>query len=122
MSSIVAVTAKLDEQAIELDTLSKALAETERKLEPLEKFYEEAVDDFETSCWDAHVKEDAKLPPSELRERLARRTIPEQVLNERAGLLAKRKRLEKRIRHLGDAIDAQRSIVAALRSEMEATR
>lgn len=120
MSSVVEVTGKLDQQATELDELSKTLASTERKLEPLETFYEEALDDFEVGCWDSHVKEEAKLPPAEMRERLARRTMPEKVLTERATLLAKRKRLEKRIKALGSAIDAQRSILSALKLEIEA--
>jgi hypothetical protein len=120
VSSVVEVTGKLDQQATELDELSKTLASTERKLEPLETFYEEALDDFETGCWDEHVKNEAKLPPAEMRERLARRTMPEKVLAERATLLAKRKRLEKRIKALGNAIDAQRSILSALKMELEA--
>jgi hypothetical protein len=120
MSSVVEVTGKLDSMATELDELSKALAVTERKLEPVETYYEEALNDFETGCWDAHVKEEAKLPSAELRERLARRTMSEKMLTERAALLAKRKRLEKRIKALGSAIGAQRSILSALKMELEA--
>lgn len=122
MTDPAAVMAKLDQQAAELDELSKGLAVTERKLEPLEAFYAEALDDFEVGCWDRHVKEEAKLPSADMRERLARRTMPDRVLSERAALLAKRKRLERRIKDLGGAIDAQRSILSALKSELEAAR
>jgi hypothetical protein len=106
--------------AAELDELSKGLAITERKLEPMQTFYEEAVDDFEVGCWDEHIKNEAKLPPAEMRERLARRTMPDKILSERATLIAKRNRIEKRIKALGNAIDAQRSILSALKLELEA--
>ncbi len=101
MSGVVEVTGRLDMMAVELDTLSKALAVVERQLEPLDTFYAEALDDFECGSWDAHVKEEAKL-------------------SERAALLAKRRRLEKRIKALGQQIDAQRSILSALKYELEA--
>lgn len=120
MSSVVEVTGRLDSMATELDELSKALAATERKLEPLQTFYEEALDDFEVGCWDAHVKDEAKLPSAEMRERLARRTMPERILSERAAAVAKRNRLQQRIKHLGAEIDAQRSILSALKMELEA--
>ncbi len=120
MSSVVEVTGKLDTMAHELDELSKGLAMTERKLEPMQTFYEEALDDFVCGCWDEHVKNETKLPPAEMRERLARRTMPERILSERAALLAKRDRLMKRIKALGQQIDAQRSILSALKLEIEA--
>jgi hypothetical protein len=120
VSSVVAVTSKLDQMAAELDELSKGLAITERKLEPMQTFYEEALDDFEVGCWDEHVKHETKLPPAEMRERLARRTMPDKILSERATLLAKRNRIEKRIKALGTAVDAQRSILSALKTELQA--
>lgn len=120
MSSVLEVMSRLDEYAVELDKRSKELAQVERELEPVEQFIEEFTDDFECALWEAHTKRDEKLPSAELRERLARKQMPAEVVTRHGRLLARRKRLEKRIRHLGDVIDAQRSILSALKAEMEA--
>lgn len=115
------VMAKLDGYAGELDKRSKELADSERKLEPLETFFEEFLDDFETSCWEAHVKEDEKLPSEAMRLRLARKAMPSEVLTEHASCLARRKRLQRRIKDLEGCIDAQRSLLSALKQEAEAS-
>jgi hypothetical protein len=119
VSSVVEVTGRLDRQATELDELSKALTITERKLEPVETLIGEFEDDFAAGWWERHEKGE-KLPPEAIRDALCRQALPEKLRQEHASLLAKRKRLEKRIKHLGAAIDAQRSILSALKLELEA--
>ena len=119
MSDVASVTGKLDAQAQELDKLSRELGQTERDLAPVEECYESYLDTFETGLWDLHVAGD-KLPPAEIRLRLARREMDKALLGEYSALIRKRKRLEKRIKALGSAIDAQRSILSALKQELAA--
>ncbi len=116
------VLVKLDSYAAELDSCSRKLADVESELEPLNNVYEEAMDDFEAQLWENHEDREQKLPPEKMREVLARRSIKREIREQRATLLSRRKRLEKRIRTLSDLVDAQRSILSALKSEMEATR
>ncbi len=115
-----ALMGQLEGLAAELDKRTREQAQVERELDPLDEFYEEALNDFEVSCWDAHVNEEAKLPSAEMRERLARRTMPGQVLSERAQKAAKRRRLERRVKALGTLIDAKRSALSAAKAELEA--
>ena len=116
------VLVKLDSYAAELDSCSRKLADVESELEPLNNVYEEAMDDAEASFWERHEDEGDKLPPQHMREVLARRSIKREIREQRAVLLSRRKRLEKRIRTLSDLVDAQRSILSALKAELEAVR
>ncbi len=116
------VLVKLDAYASELDGCSRKLAQVEEELEPRNSIYEEAMDDYEAQCWENHEDRGDKLPPQHMREVLARRSISREIRDQRAVLLSRRKRLEKRIRTLSDLVDAQRSILSALKSEMEAVR
>ncbi len=115
------VLVKLDSYASELDSCSRKLADVEDKLEPLNHVFEEAMDDFEAQLWESHEDRGEKLPPEKMREVLARRSIKREVRDQRAVLLSRRKRLEKRIRTLSGLVDAQRSILSALKAEMQAT-
>jgi hypothetical protein len=117
----VGVRKDLDAYALELDKRSKEEAEVNRELEPLEEFIEEALNDFEVSCWDKHVQEEAKLPSEAMRIRLAKRTMPAEILANQGRLIARRKRLERRQKALQTLIDARRSSLSALKSELEAT-
>lgn len=112
--------AELQDLAGELDKRTREQAHVERQLEPLDAFYEEALDDFEVACWDEHVKNEAKLPSAEMRERLARRTMPDRILSERSAMAARRRRLERRVKALGVLIDAKRSALSAAKVELEA--
>lgn len=114
------LTAELEALAAELDKRTREQADVERQLEPLDAFYEEALDDFEVATWDEHVNNEAKLPSAEMRERLARRTMPAKVLAERSQKAARRKRLERRTKALGVLIDAKRSALSAAKAELEA--
>ncbi len=121
-ADIGTVLLKLDAYAAELDACSRKLAAVEEELEPLEVAYNEAMDDLEAMYWNAHENDDAKLPPQHMREALSRKSLRSAFSHERALFLSKRKRLEKRIRTLAELVDAQRSILSALKSEMEAIR
>lgn len=116
------VMAKLDSLAAELDELSKALAETERQLEPVEAKYEEWLSDYEANLWEESQLGDQKFPPEKLRLRMAHRAMAAELLGSFNALRAKRKRLEQRIGSIRVQVDAQRSILSALKTELEASR
>ena len=114
---------RLSALADELDLRSNQLAEVERSLEPAEREYSAFVDAYEVGLWTRHENGDmAKLPSEALRLKLARAAMPPEMLGTYEGLLASRKRLEKRIAALKPQVDAQRSILSALKMEMEAVR
>lgn len=132
MSSAVEVMGKLDRYAGDLDTLSNDLASTERELsgyilpsgievQGVEKEYEDWLDTFETGLWSKHVNDDAKLPSEQMRLRLARMEMPSDLLGRYTTLVAKRKRLEKRIGSLKTQVSAQQSILSALKLEAESS-
>jgi hypothetical protein len=122
MSDVAACIERLRECADELDTLSRQLHKTERDLEPVEREYQQFVDDYAVGLWKKHQDEGVKLPPEALRLKLAEREMDPALLGRYVGLVMGRKRAEKRIRDLRSAVDAQRSILSALKTEMEATR
>ena len=118
------VMARLDALSQELDHVSKELAKTEEEVEPIEAQYEERVTDWETALWD-QCREDPetqKWPPEKLRTRMAHKAFDAVLLAQMTALQAKRKRLEKRVGSIKVQVDAQRSILSALKTEAEATR
>ena len=117
-----APTAALSGIAQELDALSASLAKTERDLVPVELEYEKFMADHEIGMWTAYVNDGAKLPPEKLRERLGHQAMPAELYGRYVALSKSRKRMEKRIGALKAAADAQRSILSALKAEMEASR
>src|ERR1700679_3072624 len=118
MTSPAEVMSTLEALVVELDTRSKDLAETERNLEPAEARYEESVGDWAASLWN---EPDAKWPPEKLRLRMAHKAMDPQLLGAVQTGQAKRKRLEKRIGSIKVQVDAQRSILSALKAELEAS-
>jgi phosphoenolpyruvate-protein kinase (PTS system EI component) len=120
--SVGSTTVVLTEISNELLTLSQALQQVEKRLEPLERSYEEDFADFEAGMFKRYEDGEGKWPGEETRERLYRRTMPQESRQELMRLQAARKRAEKRISSLKAAADAQRSILSALKVEMEATR
>jgi hypothetical protein len=120
VADVISSMNRLDDCATELDRLSKKLAETERELEVAETDYVLFVDAFEVGLWDKHLEGD-KLPSAEMRLKLAHRAIPTEVLGRYSHLLSSRKRLEKRISSVKVIVDAQRSILSALKVEMDAS-
>ena len=127
----VTVMARLDTLAGELDQRSNQLAQVERELNGYKamgaervkgvgELYEEWLDAFVVGLWDKHVKDDAKMPSEEVRLRMARTQMPPQMLGQYADLMSQRKRLENRIRDIGKQVEAQRSILSALKQSAEA--
>lgn len=121
MSTVMQSRDALSAIARELDTLSATLADVERRLEPVEEEYDRFVRDFETGMWTRHVEEDARLPSERLRLQLAHQQMPPDLYGRYFALVKSRKRIEKRIGALKAAADAQRSVLSALKVELEAT-
>lgn len=114
--------ATLDGIAREMDALSASLAKLEREYEPVERAYEDFLSDFETGLWAKHIDDGDKFPPEKLRVQLAHRAMPTDLYGKYFAFTKSRKRMEKRIGALKSSCDAQRSILSALKMEMEATR
>jgi hypothetical protein len=113
---------RLDAHAKELDTLSRGLAEVQRQLEPVEVNYQAFVDDFEVGLYLKSEQEDGpRLPSEAMRLKLARRAMAPELLGKRDGLIRKRDRMAKRIDDLSRVCNAERSILSALKEEMNAT-
>lgn len=118
-----AVMAKLDQLAAELDNRSSELANVERKLGPVEDEYDDFYEAFVAGMFEG---EDGKrLPGEDVRRALCHQRLrvekPE-LLGRYRDLNRSRKRLEKRLGSVKSAVDAQRSVLSALKAELEATR
>jgi hypothetical protein len=123
MSTPAEAMGKLDAAAQELDDLSKKLGRVELDLEDAEKAYQDFIDDFELGLWRKHLDQGAVFPPTvKLRLQLAHEAMDPVVLGRFIGLKNRRDRIEKRIKSLGKVADAQRSILSALKVELEASR
>ena len=116
------VMVKLDTLADELDKRSKEMAETEREMETSERLYEGWLGEWEANLWEESLTSETKFPPEKLRLRLAHRAMPAELLGTYQILTARRKRLERRISSIKTLVDAQRSILSALKEEMAASR
>lgn len=114
---------RLDALATELGTVSNALAQVERDLEPVEREFRAFVDDYEIGLYEKSINEDGfKLPAEALRQKLAVRAMPPELYGRRTALVHSRDRATRRIATLKVEIDAQRSILSALKEELAATR
>ena len=111
----VTIMAELDKATCELNSLSSALAELERKLTPVELEVEEFCAAHEEGLWHRHVNDGAKFPPEALRARLAHRAMDADLLGRWSVLIASRKRMEKRISSLKAVVNAKQSILSALK-------
>jgi hypothetical protein len=121
VSTPAEVMATLDTLAREVDQRSRELADVERTLAPVEDRYDDGYEDFIGGMFDS---EDGKrLPGEDVRRALYHRDLRAKdaaLLGEYRKLNRSRKRLEKRIQSLKSAVDAQRSILSALKVELEA--
>ncbi len=113
---------RLDQLARELGSLSSKLAECERDLEPIQEQYQRFVDDFETGLWFAHETQGSKFPPEAMRLKLAHKAMAPELLGSHYALTNMRKRLLQQMRSKGREIEAQRSILSALKAEMEGSQ
>jgi predicted nucleic acid-binding Zn-ribbon protein len=111
---------KLQKLSRELGSLSTTLAQVNQALEPVGEEYEKFLDDFETGLWFKHETEGAKLPPKDMRIRLAHKAMSPELLGQYHGLTNKRDRLRKAISDKKADVDAWRSMLSALKVEMSA--
>lgn len=112
---------RLNDLAIELGNRATELAKVERDLEPVEAEYEQFISDHEIGLWKACEDSDRKLPPEKLRLKMARADMEPALLGRHTGLTHSRDRLQKRISTLKAEVEAQRSILSALKAELEAS-
>lgn len=113
---------KLEDLAKDLDERSEQLHTVERALEPIEEQYRQHVDSYEIALWQRSQDEEGfKLPSESMRLKLAHRDIDQALYGRYVGLVKARKRLEQRLRDIKAEVEAWRSILSALKVEMEAT-
>jgi hypothetical protein len=114
--------ARLSVLAQELGARSGDLAHVSRELEATDEAYRAYVDEYEIGLWQRSQDEEGfKLPSEALRVKLAHKAMDPALLGRHKGLCASRDRLKQRIADLKAEIEAQRSILSALKTEMEAT-
>jgi len=111
----------LGRYARRLDELSKAQASTLETLEPIEHRYVSELSAFEGALWKAHLVDGSHFPSERVRIALYQAELPKDLFAAYVTLRALNRRLEKEISHLKSQIDARRSILSALKLEMEAT-
>jgi len=121
VSDVIDASRTLLQKARELDDLSKRLNEIEMELGPLEAELTEWVEDYQAACWKAHVEDEAKLPSEAIRLSIANRSFDRAKYQRILVLRAGRSRRKRRISDLKEIVDAQRSIVSALKTELEAS-
>jgi hypothetical protein len=121
MSDVAAAAQTLMASANELDELSKKLMDAELELAPIERDLTEHIADFTAACWTRHVEEDAKLPSAEIRTALAHKSFDRDRFNRCLALRAARARAKGRLSDLKEIVSAQRSILSALKTELEAS-
>lgn len=112
----------LDTHRAELDHLSKQMTETARQFEPIQHQVRKHCDEYELGLYQRSIDEDDfRLPSEKLREKLAMRALEPAVYGRYVALEASMDRMRRRIGDLKVLVDAQRSVLAALKSEMEAS-
>lgn len=121
VSEVRAAAEILIASANELDNLSKNLMNVELELAPLERELETFISDFQVAMWDEYREKDERLPSSEIRTALAHRSFDRDRYNRVLALKAARARARQRIGDLKGIVDAQRSILSALKLEVEAS-
>lgn len=105
----------------ELDDLSRGLMNAEVELAPIERELETFVADFQVGLYEDCLSKGERLPSSEIRLALAHRAFDRDRFNRYLALRAARVRARQRIGDLKGIVDAQRSILSALKTELEAT-
>ena len=122
MTSVAEEIQILTGYANRLDELSKLQTELLRELEPVSFLLEQALLLYEATVWKAHMNENKKLPPKGVREALGHQQVDPSVISRYTRLTNDSHRVEKEISHLKALIDARRSILSALKLELEATQ
>lgn len=121
MTDIALAARVLMDAAEELDRVSKTLVEVERDLAPMEAELTVHVEDFIVGLWQAHIDRGEKHPPEETRKALAHRAFDRDRYHAILAMRASRGRAKGRLSDLREIVAAQRSIVSAAKTELEAT-
>jgi predicted nucleic acid-binding Zn-ribbon protein len=121
--SVQGARAELERIARELDERSKSLWNTEIELSKIREVYDDEFAEYETEWYGRYKAGEDKWPGEETRHRVFRqeKLKGSEWVRRMLFLERKRDRLEDRIRTLGKEADAQRSVLSALKVEMEAT-
>ena len=121
MTDIATAARVLIASADELNTVSLRLIEIEEELAPLEAVLQQHIEDFVVGLWTDHIDRGEKHPPEKTREALAHRAFDRDRYHTILTLRASRGRQKARLSDLREIVAAQRSIVSAAKTEMEAT-
>jgi hypothetical protein len=121
MTDVAGQINRLRVAAEQLDTLSKEQDHVLARLEPLERRYELGLAEFEREQWRAHIFDGKKFPSERVRDAIYKGQVPEGFLTEIAALHSQRQRKDRQISNLRVQVDAHRSILSALKLELEAT-
>ena len=121
--SVSSARAELQRIAGELDERSKSLWNTSIELSRIHEAYDEEFAEYEAEWYRLYEAGEKKWPGDAVRHRVFREDKLKDSETVRRMLFLERKqaRLEDRIRHLSKEADAQRSVLSALKVEMEAT-
>jgi hypothetical protein len=121
MTDIGTAARVLMDAADELNRVSLRLVEVEEALAPLEADLLQHIEDFTVGLWTGHVDRGEKHPPQETRSALAHRAFDRDRYHKILTLRAARVRHKARLHDLREVVAAQRSIVSAAKTEIEAT-
>lgn len=112
---------RLDTYRAELDHLSRHLTTLTRDFEPIQLAVRKHCDTHELGLYQRSIDEDAfKLPAEKLREKLAMRDLDAALYGAFVAHEAAIERTKRRIGDLKVLVEAQRSVLSALKMEMEA--
>jgi hypothetical protein len=109
------VMATLDAMSQELNSLADGLASVARQLEPVQIEVDEYIADFEIGLWEKHTEQGCKLPAAALRIKMAHRSMKPELYGRYVALVHSRDRMVKRISTLKTSVEAQRSLLSALK-------
>ena len=118
---IAEASAKLIAAARELDDVSKALVQLENELEVVEPRYEDEISGYIAALWDRCQEGEEKFPPQDVRNAKAAKAVDADLSLRYRGLIRRRQKAKQRLNDLREIVAAQRSIVSAAKTEMEAT-
>jgi predicted nucleic acid-binding Zn-ribbon protein len=118
---IVEASQRLIAAADELDSISKALVQLENVIEELEPRYEDAIEAFIAELWDESVRDEKKFPPKDVRDAMAFKAMDADLRLSYRMTIRRRQKTKQRLTDLREIVAAQRSIVSAAKTEMEAT-
>lgn len=118
MTTPVEARVELDRLSRELGDLSTKLAQCSRALAPTQREYDKFIENYEVGLFVKSEVNQTRLPGKEMRLKLARHDMDAELLGRYEGLKMQRDRMVQRIRDIKVEVNAQQSILSALREEM----